>query len=922
MKKLLLLLMTAGIGLTAMAQGGQCLGLKNPTNFALYNNPLTGRYQGYTGTKAERASTCTLFGSNFPEAPNVSAGNLASISDGSSCTSSNPASVDQNNQGDQMKRFVIKAAGTDPYTVSNAGGLPYMPPDSTFTRSIRLGNYCGGTGAEMITYETEIGVNNGLITLWYAMSLENALHDAANNPEFALKVQRLNDINNTWENIGNAYCYVQPSPTNSQNLSPFLAGGTGNVFLPWQKVVISLYPACAGQKIRIMMATGDCSYSAHYGASFIAGECSPMKLTASGCAAGANNNVTEIHAPKGVLEYRWYRSPSGVIQSQNPADYILIPRSAEQRRGDSVFTVLADYFVVEDGSTVAEQTFLCELRSTMNFVDTISSVLTTTVTNKKPAIMLNEQVFCDGSVILRDKSRSPAWSPGSDPNLVVDSNHSVWNYYSGPTPSEETLLFTETGYESHYTFETPGEHSITLRAQLSNEDTSCWNEKTFTIRSLATPETHYNMSDSNLCSGDTIMITDNTPNILWREWIVHHDNGTSDTLSVSGAALYRPYDSTEVVELRNRNNYSYTVLNVAGTADSTVYCENTYSKTILVEQYPTIRILGDSIVCRGSRSNVEATSNVPNSTYDWYQSYNGALLQNGAILNQEPTSEDGTVYFTRAESPFGCVSWGNVRIALINPKVTVPNNRMCTGEYVDLFATGANEFTWTASPADPSLYGQENAEQIHVSPQQTTVYSMVGHAQTSEGTCNASPVTNTITVYPIPVPTFEMSPGFIDSEDPTVTFRDVSPYSTSSIWDFGGGNTSTASQVNHYFTSIKEDSVQVGLTTANALGCAHDTSFWVRIEMFSVWFPNAFTPNLYGNKVFKLETNNELEYFSIYIYDRRGDLVFSSEDQNFEWDGTHNGAQCQQGSYVYICNYRRPGLNTVISRKGTVTLLL
>ena len=72
--------------------------------------------------------------------------------------------------------------------------------------------------------------------------------------------------------------------------------------------------------------------------------------------------------------------------------------------------------------------------------------------------------------------------------------------------------------------------------------------------------------------------------------------------------------------------------------------------------------------------------------------------------------------------------------------------------------------------------------------------------------------------------------------------------------------------------------------------------------------PNAFTPNGDDlNDVFFVYGVGLFEY-ELLIFNRWGQLIYKSNDQNEGWDGTVNGKPCQIDVYVYKIIYRGLGL--------------
>lgn len=70
-----------------------------------------------------------------------------------------------------------------------------------------------------------------------------------------------------------------------------------------------------------------------------------------------------------------------------------------------------------------------------------------------------------------------------------------------------------------------------------------------------------------------------------------------------------------------------------------------------------------------------------------------------------------------------------------------------------------------------------------------------------------------------------------------------------------------------------------------------------------VYVPNTFTPE--GdefNGLFQVKGGN-VRNFKLDIYDRWGELIFTSQDMYIGWDGTYNGIYCQDGTYTWKLEY-------------------
>lgn len=111
------------------------------------------------------------------------------------------------------------------------------------------------------------------------------------------------------------------------------------------------------------------------------------------------------------------------------------------------------------------------------------------------------------------------------------------------------------------------------------------------------------------------------------------------------------------------------------------------------------------------------------------------------------------------------------------------------------------------------------------------------------------------------------------------------------------------------------DSVSIQLTT-NENVIAH-----YREKSQDVVFPTGFTPNGDGrNDVFSPLGVRYVKTMTMQVWNRWGQLVFSSTDPTKGWDGYFQGSQAQTGVYAYLVKYTTIG-NEDKTIKGNVTLI-
>ncbi|MEP7170111.1 MAG: T9SS type B sorting domain-containing protein [Bacteroidota bacterium] len=144
---------------------------------------------------------------------------------------------------------------------------------------------------------------------------------------------------------------------------------------------------------------------------------------------------------------------------------------------------------------------------------------------------------------------------------------------------------------------------------------------------------------------------------------------------------------------------------------------------------------------------------------------------------------------------------------------------------------------------------------------------------------------------------FNASP-IIGSE---VTFTDASYVVAGSainhwLWNFGDGNTSPHQNNIHDYSTGGFYTVQ--LVVVNEDGCTDTAAKNIATE-YSCYFPNTFTPNNDGRNDFFNGVLSGEKVFRMYIYNRYGQMLFTTDNPSSSWNGTYKNHPVPEGTYIY-----------------------
>jgi gliding motility-associated-like protein len=143
-------------------------------------------------------------------------------------------------------------------------------------------------------------------------------------------------------------------------------------------------------------------------------------------------------------------------------------------------------------------------------------------------------------------------------------------------------------------------------------------------------------------------------------------------------------------------------------------------------------------------------------------------------------------------------------------------------------------------------------------------------------------------------------------------------------WFLDGELVGLASEYAMDFASQEERNYDLCLAVENAAGCTDTSCVELTYQgSFSLYVPNAFTPNGDGNNdLFSpvISGQTPLEY-EMFIFNRWGELIYNTEDIVASWDGVVKSSKAQMEVYNWKIVYKLPNSSLTETIRGHVTLI-
>ncbi len=362
--------------------------------------------------------------------------------------------------------------------------------------------------------------------------------------------------------------------------------------------------------------------------------------------------------------------------------------------------------------------------------------------------------------------------------------------------------------------------------------------------------------------------------------------------------------SDPVVFPKQTTTYSVSVIDPGG-------CVNKDSVKVNVLNSITVNAGADTSICRTDSVTLRAEGS--GLQYKWKPL--SGLITNPAIKNPIARPDTTTTYIVTANLG-KCEATDAIQVkvtpyprALAGSDVTI-----CYGNTTQLTAniTGAS-FAW--SPEN-SLVSSNTLTPV-ATPQLTTSYILTAHD--TLGCPKPGSDTIIVTVTP-PVNAFAGNDTVVIANQP---LQLNASGGSSYAWTPASGMSDPSIANPVVILSAAYDSITYKVRVGAAGGCFAEDELKVKVFKTGpdIFIPTAFTPNSDGKNDILKPVPVGIKAFDYFrIYNRWGQMVYSTSTPGSGWDGTAGGKEQATGTYVFIAQ-ATDYLGKPIFKKGTIVLI-
>lgn len=505
--------------------------------------------------------------------------------------------------------------------------------------------------------------------------------------------------------------------------------------------------------------------------------------------------------------------------------------------------------------------------------DSITQIVTI---NPKPSASFTFTNQCNGTAI--------PFNSTSTISSGTITNYS-WNFGNSNTGS---------GASTSHLYGAPGTYNVTHIVTGSN---SCSDTITQAVTVYSNPTASF--THQNVCLGSPMNFTNtstvNAPDVISGYVWVFGDGSPTSTLT-------NPSHTYSTAG-------TYTVTLIANSSNT---CSGVATATVTVYNPPVANFTFNN-ACPNAPVQFTNTSTTPGGgsigSFAW--NFGDGSPINTSSLNPVYSYSTAGAYLVTliVSSNNNCIDTVTLPVT-VNPNpivdFTADNLAGCTPHCTNftslsnILSGNIASYEWNFGDGNQS--NSQNPSHCFINESLSPKYFNITLKATSDNGCVTTLTkSNYITAYPLPIADFSSDPNPTDLFRPTVQFTDLSLGATSWLWNFGDNTFNPDTIIQNPVHTYNDSGIyNVWLNIENVYGCTDSIAKPVNIRPnFALFIPNAFTPNGDSYNTTFAAKGFGIKEYTMYVFNRWGELIYTANDIDKGWDGTLNGADCQQDLYVY-----------------------
>lgn len=207
-------------------------------------------------------------------------------------------------------------------------------------------------------------------------------------------------------------------------------------------------------------------------------------------------------------------------------------------------------------------------------------------------------------------------------------------------------------------------------------------------------------------------------------------------------------------------------------------------------------------------------------------------------------------------------------------------------------------------------------------------YTVTFNYQDEIGCATQAVLDHPIEVYEVPHAGFSYNPDEVTIATPEVQFSNLTTILGHSTYQWQIGNLYQLNDVDPKVIFPQAGDYEITLTATTIHGCKDVVSKVIQVKNdFGIYIPNSFTPNYDGLNDYFIPVFSpyglDLKTYSLEVFDRWGEQLFSTKDATVGWNGTvKNRGDEPLKSDVYVYKIKFKDIDGKIHNKtGHVTLM-